>query len=97
MMIDALQRKYMGYVLQDLSCAKCGEVTAGNMAKRCKCAGEFQTTIKSESVGELLKAFLGLSDHYHMPQLKEQVLWMFQMNPNFAREYEVEVGIPSAN
>ena len=36
MMIDSLQRKYMGYVLQDLTCAKCGEVTAGNMAKRCK-------------------------------------------------------------
>ena len=91
MMIDSLQRKYMGYFLQDLTCAKCGEVTASNMARRCKCAAEFKTTIKADSIGELLKAFLGLSDHYNMPQLKEQVLWMFQMNPNFAQEYEVDI------
>ena len=91
MMIDSLQRKYMGYFLQDLTCSKCGEVAASNMVRRCKCAGEFKTTVRAESIGELLKAFLGLSDHYHMHQLKEQVLWMFKMNPNFAREYEVDI------
>ena len=33
LLLDAVQRKTMGYVLQDLSCLKCKQVKASNMAK----------------------------------------------------------------
>ena len=33
LLLDAVQRKTMGYVLQDLSCLKCNQVKATNMAK----------------------------------------------------------------
>ena len=61
------------------------------MMKRCKCAGDFITTIKVENIGQLLKAFLGLAEFYQMPLLLEQVMWMFKMNPKFAREYQVDI------
>ena len=91
MLIDSLQRKLMGYSLQDLACSKCKEVTANNMSKRCKCAGDFSTTIKVDTIAQLLKAFHGLADHYQMPLLQEQVMWMFRMNPKFAKQYEIDI------
>ena len=91
MLIDSLQRKMMGYCLQDLACSKCNEVTASNMARRCKCAGEYKTTIKVDNIGEILKAFHGLAVHYKMPLLLEQVNWMFKLNPEFARHYEIDI------
>ena len=33
LLLDAVQRKTMGYVLQDLNCLKCNQVKATNMAK----------------------------------------------------------------
>ena len=51
MLIDSLQRKMMGYSLQDLACSKCNEVTASNMSRRCKCAGEYKTTVNAASTG----------------------------------------------
>ena len=96
MLIDSLQRKMMGYCLQDLACSKCNEVTANNMSKRCKCAGNFATTIKVDNIADLLKAFHGLADHFQMPLLQEQVLWMFRMNPEFAKHYEIDISDESA-
>jgi len=92
LLIDALQRKCMGFCLQDLSCVKCNDVTALNMARRCKCAGEFQTTVKATSIGQLLKAFLGLAAHYHMPLLTDQVNWMFELNPTLAKAMNMSLG-----
>lgn len=91
MLIDSMQRKFMGYCLQDLSCSKCREVTQYNMAKRCKCAGDFETTMNVNITAQLLKAFLGLARHYQMPLLLEQVTWMFKMNPKLATEMDVHL------
>jgi len=91
MLIDSMQRKFMGYCLQDLSCSKCREVTQYNMAKRCKCAGDFETTVKVDTTAQLLKAFLGLARHYQMPLLFEQVTWMFKMNPKLAKRMDIDI------
>ena len=92
MLIDSLQRKMMGYSLQDLVCGKCNEVTASNMSRRCKCAGEFVTTVSADNIGQLMKAFQGLAEFYQMPLLSEQIMWMFKMNPKLALQYEVDIG-----
>jgi len=94
MLIDCISRRTMGYILQDLSCARCREVTQYNLAKRCRnkfCAGDFTTTNKIESIGQLLKTFMGVSTHYKMPLLHEQVLWMFRMNPDLASQFRVDL------
>ena len=91
MLIDSLQRKFMGYCLQDLACCKCKEVTQYNMAKRCKCAGDFETTINSGGTARLLKAFLSLAKHYFMPLLEEQVVWIFRMNPSIAKSMDIDI------
>ena len=38
--MDTVQRKTMGFVLQDVQCIKCSEVKLSNMGKRCTCAGK---------------------------------------------------------
>merc|ERR1712110_625332 len=97
MLIDSLQRKMMGYSLQDLACSKCNEVTASNMSRRCKCAGEYKTTVNVVNIGEILKAFHGLAEHYHMPLLLEQVNWMFKLSPEFAHQYEIDISTANNN
>ena len=61
------------------------------MAKRCKCAGDFETTVKVDTTAQLLKAFLGLARHYQMPLLHEQVTWMFKMNPKLAKRMDIDI------
>lgn len=81
---------------QDLSRhAGDAEVTQYYTAKRRRnkfnCAGDFTTTNKIESIGQLLYYFMGVSTHYKMP-LHEQVLWMFRMNPDLASQYQSRPG-----
>jgi len=91
MLIDSLQRKMMGFCLQDLACSKCRQVTQYNMGKRCKCSGDWATTINTKNLAQLLKTFHGLSEHYEMPLLLEQVQWCFKMNPKIAAEMDVNI------
>jgi len=94
MLLDCVQRKLMTYMLQDLSCTRCGEVTQYNLAERCRnkfCAGDFKTTVDLDKIGQLLKTFLGVAEHYHMPLLKEQVQFIFRKNPDLTLKYGVEL------
>jgi DNA polymerase epsilon subunit 1 len=94
MLVDCVKRRTMGYILQDLTCDKCKEVTQYNMAKRCRnkfCAGNFQTTISSAGIGQILRTFKGVSEHYKMPLLLELVNWTFRMNADLATKFNVEL------
>ncbi|XP_023347648.1 DNA polymerase epsilon catalytic subunit A, partial [Eurytemora carolleeae] len=94
MLVDCVKRKTMGYILQDLTCDKCKEVTQYNMAKRCRnkfCAGNFETTISSAGIGQILKTFQGVSEHYKMPLLQELVNWTFRMNGDLAAKFNVQL------
>lgn len=73
MLVDALQRRVMGHCLQDLACSKCREVTMYNMARRCKCAGDFALTAPLAVTLQLVETFRGIAEHYIMPILAEQV------------------------
>ncbi|CAH1796227.1 unnamed protein product [Owenia fusiformis] len=79
-LIDAVQRKSMAHVLQDLKCIKCNGVKDTNMATYCKCAGDFTTTQSLPDVVQKLKIFRNIASHYNMPLLLETVEWILKMN-----------------
>lgn len=81
----------MGNCLQDLACTKCREVTQYNMAKRCKCAGDFGHTTKISDTAQLIKTFYGIAQHFQMPLLLEQVDWLFKMNTKLAAEINMKI------
>jgi len=90
MLVDALQRKVMGHTLQDLSCTKCREVTQYNMARRCKCAGDFGHTSATADTARLLRTFHGIAQHYRLPLLQDQLAWVFAMDPALATKADVK-------
>ena len=80
LLLDAIQRRTMGYVLQDLTCLKCGQVKASNMAKHCTCAGKFVTMQSTKELEQLLHTFASIASHYRMPLLLEVVEMTLRMN-----------------
>ena len=79
-LIDAIQRKVMGYTLQDLQCLKCKEIKMMNLTSHCSCAGKFKTLIDAKELTKLLKTFKSIATHYGMPLLKEVVQWNIKMS-----------------
>merc|ERR1712029_225913 len=69
LLLDAVQRKTMGYVLQDLTCQKCSQVKDANMAKYCTCAGKFKVLHSKHNILQLLKTFSSIAKHFKMPLL----------------------------
>lgn len=49
-LIDAVNRKSMGYMLQDLQCLKCNEIKRENMNDLCSCSGDFKTLIPRSEI-----------------------------------------------
>ncbi|NXS04408.1 DPOE1 polymerase, partial [Oxylabes madagascariensis] len=47
-LVEALQKKLMAFVLQDLVCKKCHGVKETHMPMYCSCAGDFTLTISSQ-------------------------------------------------
>ena len=80
-LVDSLQRRIMGFLLQDLQCLKCKEVKMMNLTNLCSCAGKFKTLNDPSDLSKLLKTFRSISNHYGMPMLKEVVEWNIKYNP----------------
>merc|ERR1712038_2017737 len=80
LLLDAVQRKTMGYTLQDLNCKKCNQVKASNMTKHCTCAGSFTTIQSTKELVQLLRTFLSVARHYRMPLLTEVIETVLKMN-----------------
>ncbi|XP_059098833.1 DNA polymerase epsilon catalytic subunit A-like [Tigriopus californicus] len=79
-LLDAVERKTMGFILQDLQCTKCKGIKDRNMPRYCKCAGIFKTVQSFKDLEQLLRTFLGISRHYQMPLLQEVVEFKMTMN-----------------
>ncbi|XP_061936089.1 DNA polymerase epsilon catalytic subunit A isoform X2 [Apis cerana] len=55
LLIDLLNRKSMGYILQDLQCCKCKEIKRENMNELCSCSGNFKTLIPKDEIVKFMK------------------------------------------
>ncbi|ESO90687.1 hypothetical protein LOTGIDRAFT_217825 [Lottia gigantea] len=80
-LLEAINRKSMSYILQDLKCSKCKGIKDNNMKKYCSCAGEFSNTLDIEEYRKQLRTFRGIARHYKMVLLLETVEWIMKMNP----------------
>ncbi|EDW38877.1 GL13784 [Drosophila persimilis] len=72
-MLDALQRKMMSFVLQDLRCARCNEIKRENLAEFCTCAGNFVPLISGKDIQTLLQTFSKVATNHKMQLLQQTV------------------------
>eukprot|EP00075_Anas_platyrhynchos_P036588 XP_027325841.1 DNA polymerase epsilon catalytic subunit A-like [Anas platyrhynchos] len=80
-LVEALQKKLMAFMLQDLVCNKCRGVKDTHMPVYCSCAGEFALTISSQVFMEHITIFQNIARHYSMAYLLETIEWLLRTNP----------------
>ncbi|CAM2103355.1 unnamed protein product [Caretta caretta] len=80
-LVEALQKKLMAFVLQDLACVKCKGVKETHMPIYCSCAGDFTLMIQTKAFGEQINVFHSIARHYSMAHLLETIEWLLQLNP----------------
>ncbi|KAL6114248.1 pole [Pungitius sinensis] len=84
-LVEALQKKLMSYMLQDLVCTKCKGVKEANMPLYCRCAGDFDLTFQIKSFSEQIKVFRNIASHYSMSFLEETIDWVVVMSPQISQ------------
>lgn len=83
-LLDAIHRKSMAFILQDLKCVKCNGIKENNMRKYCRCAGDFTNTVPAADLYKTLMTFKGIARHYEMVLLMGTVDWILKMNPQMS-------------
>ncbi|XP_076662564.1 DNA polymerase epsilon catalytic subunit 1 [Halictus rubicundus] len=73
LLIDVLNRKSMGYMLQDLQCCKCKEIKRENMNELCSCSGNFKTLIPKNDLIKFVKICKSVARKCNMETLMEIV------------------------
>ncbi|XP_029670196.1 DNA polymerase epsilon catalytic subunit A isoform X1 [Formica exsecta] len=73
LLIDKLNRKSMGYVLQDLQCRKCKEIKRENMNILCSCSGEYDNLIARDEIKMLVNICKSVASKCKMNILAEIV------------------------
>ncbi|RMC06098.1 hypothetical protein DUI87_17643 [Hirundo rustica rustica] len=79
-LVEALQKKLMAFVLQDLVCKKCHGVKEAHMPVHCSCAGDFALTISSQAFMDHVSVFQNIARHYGMAYLLETIEWLLHTN-----------------
>ncbi|KAL2298672.1 hypothetical protein Nmel_015678 [Mimus melanotis] len=79
-LVEALQKKLMAFVLQDLVCKKCHAVKETHMPVYCSCAGDFALTISSQAFMDHVSVFQSIARHYGMAYLLETIEWLLHTN-----------------
>ena len=72
-LIDILNRKTMGYVLQDLQCRRCFEVKKENIKELCSCGGDFKTMISKEEMIQFATVHRNVSAKCQMEILSDAI------------------------
>uniref|UniRef100_A0A452IMV0 DNA polymerase epsilon catalytic subunit n=1 Tax=Gopherus agassizii TaxID=38772 RepID=A0A452IMV0_9SAUR len=80
-LVEALQKKLMAFMLQDLVCVKCKGVKETHMPIYCTCAGDFTLLIQTKAFVEQINVFRSIARHYSMAHLLETIEWLLQLNP----------------
>ncbi|CAL8111322.1 unnamed protein product [Orchesella dallaii] len=81
LLVDSVNRKFMGYVLQDLQCTKCKEIKQDNLSDFCSCGGSYKTILDPKQTTTKLKMYYAIAEHFKMPLLCYNIKWILDMNP----------------
>ncbi|KAG1689536.1 DNA polymerase epsilon catalytic subunit A [Nymphon striatum] len=77
MLIDALEKSSMSYVLQDLKCTKCKSIKKTNMSVLCECAASF-TTLTSTDFFCRIHTFANIARNFNLQLLQDSVEWILK-------------------
>lgn len=70
---DILNRKSMGYLLQDIQCRKCKEIKRENMSELCSCSGGFKTLVPRDEIIKFVKICRSIASKCKMETLMDIV------------------------
>lgn len=73
LLIDTLNRKSMGYMLQDLQCSKCNDIKQENINEYCSCAGQYRTVVPKSEILRCAKTIKSIAMKFEMYVLAETV------------------------
>ncbi|EFN88114.1 DNA polymerase epsilon catalytic subunit A isoform X1 [Harpegnathos saltator] len=73
LLIDRLNRKSMGYVLQDLQCQKCKGIKRENMSMQCSCSGLYGNLIPQDEITTFVNVCKSIASKCKMNILAEIV------------------------
>ncbi|XP_067207203.1 DNA polymerase epsilon catalytic subunit 1 isoform X2 [Linepithema humile] len=73
LLIDKLNRKSMGYILQDQQCRKCKEIKRENMNLLCSCSGEYDNLIPYDEITTFTNICKSIANKCKMNLLAEIV------------------------
>lgn len=73
LLIDKLNRKSMGYILQDLQCRKCKQIKRENMNILCSCSGEFDNLTSRDEITTFANICKSIANKCSMDILTETV------------------------
>ncbi|KAF8310468.1 DUF1744-domain-containing protein [Clavulina sp. PMI_390] len=64
--IDAVRRLLTQYQVQDLKCAKCGQVRSDAMSAHCHCSGTYQVTLGKAEVRRKVKTITNVAIYHNL-------------------------------
>lgn len=75
-LVVEVERRAMSYQLQDLKCSKCRQIKVDNLAKQCKCSGEFSITQSKSDFIKKMRIFMNVAQEQQLMFLEEVVSWV---------------------
>jgi DNA polymerase epsilon subunit 1 len=75
-LVDYVEKKVVGYQVQDLRCIKCNSIKADNMSAKCECSGEW--ACKETSAAQNLNVLARIAEVENFEWLQQTLNWVLK-------------------
>jgi len=72
-LVKRVQERSMAYQVQDLVCAKCGQMKASNLDEYCACSGAWKCEESPGDFRDAMLPYMNVAEYYGLSWLKETV------------------------